>query len=177
MKVEYRWTEAQFLRLALYDYEVGPRSGRSKMVLGLVIFTLLGLLVINWFHRGFEYSVWDLVLIALALCWYALRGPMLTRLFIRSFKRSGMDGLNLCFDVKEEGIHIQVTDRSEQQLAWSDIRKVIRTREGFLVYPGPMWLPSTRLEDGADTEALAALLKRKVTDYQDRSQHQLKLKD
>lgn len=177
MKVEYRWTEAQFLRLALYDYEVGPRSARTKTVLLLVIFTLLGLMVINWFYRGLQFSVWDLVLIAVGLCWYSLRGPLLVRMFNRAFKRSGMDGLNLCFDVKEEGIHIQVTDRPEQQLAWSDIRKVIRTREGFLVYPGPMWLPSAKLEDGADTEALAALLKRKATDYQDRSQHQLKLKD
>lgn len=177
MKVAYRWTEPQFIRLALYDYEVGPRSGRGKLTFGLVIFTLVGLLVINLVQRGFTFSIWDLVLIALGLCWYALRGSIMIRMFSRAFKRSGMDGLNLEFDLKEEGIGIKVTDRPEQSLEWSQIKKVIRTRDGFLVYPGPIWLPSARIEDGATTDELAALLQRKVTDYQDKSQHQLKLKD
>lgn len=177
MKVEYRWTEPQFIRLALYDYELGPQRIRSKLTMALVIFTLLGLLLNNLYHRGFEFSVWDLVLIALGLCWYALRGSIMVRMFTRSFKRSGMEGLNLVFDVKEEEIAIQVTDRPAQSLEWSQIKRVIRTKDGFLVYPGPMWLPAARIEDGSTADQLGALLQRKVTDYQDMSHHQLKLKD
>lgn len=177
MKVEYRWTEPQFVRLALYDFELGPRSGRGKATMWLVIFTLVGLLAINITHRGFTYSVWDLVLIAAGLCWYALRGTLMMRMFARSFKRSGMEGTHLKFDLDEEQIKIQVDAKPEQVLEWTQIKRVVRTQEGFLVYPGPMWLPSARIEEGKTTEELAAFLQRKVVDYQDKSQHKLKLKD
>ncbi|SFX33045.1 hypothetical protein [Marinospirillum alkaliphilum] len=177
MKITYTWTQSQFIRLALYDYELGPQRLRSKLTMALVIVTLAALLLNNLYHRNFEFSIWDLVLVAVGLCWYALRGSIMVRMFTRSFKRSGMEGLELNFDVKEEGINIQVTDRPQQQLEWGQIKRVIRTRDGFLVYPGPMWFPAAKLEDGATTEELAALLQRKVEDYQDQRQHQLKLKD
>lgn len=177
MKIDYRWTENQFVRLALYDFELGPRSARGKATMWLVIFTLAGLLIINIIHRGFTYSVWDLVIIAAGLCWYALRGTLMIRLFARAFKRSGMDGVNLIYKLEEEQIKIQVDAKPEQTLEWSQIKRVIRTQEGFLVYPGPMWLPTARIEEGKTTEELAAFLQRKVVDYQDKSQHKLKLKD
>jgi len=177
MKIEYSWTEPQFIRLALYDFELGPRSGRGKATMWLVIITLTGLLAINIAHRGFTYSVWDLVLVAVGLCWYALRGTLMIRMFARAFKRSGMDGVNLKYKLEEEKITLQVDAKPEQVLEWTQIKRVIRTQEGFLVYPGPMWLPAARIEEGKTTEELAAFLQRKVTDYQDKSQHKLKLKD
>ncbi len=177
MKVEYRWTEPQFVRLAFYDFELGPRSGRGKATMWLVIVTLVGLLAINIAHRGFTYSVWDLVLIALGLCWYALRGPLMTRMFVRAFKRSGMDGVNLKYNLEEEKITIQIDAKPEQILEWNQIKRVVRTQEGFLIYPGPRWLPAARIEEGKTTEELAAFLQRKVVDYRDKSQHKLKLKD
>lgn len=177
MKIDYRWTENQFVRLALYDFEVGPRSGRGKATMLLVIFTLVGLLAINIAHRGFTYSVWDLVLIAAGLCWYALRGTLMIRMFRRAFKRSALEGVNLSYDLQEEQIKIQVDEKPEQTLEWAQIKRVIRTKEGFLVYPGPRWLPTTRIEEGKTTEELAAFLQRKVVDYRDKSEHTLKLKD
>lgn len=177
MNIEYPWTEPQFVRLALYDFELGPRSGRGKATMWLVIFTLAGLLAINIAHRGFTYSVWDLVLIAAGLCWYALRGVLMIRMFRRAFKRSGMEGVNLKYKLEEEKITIQVDAKPEQTLEWNQIKRVVRTQEGFLVYPGPMWLPAARIEEGKTTEELAAFLQRKVVDYRDKSQHKLKLKD
>ncbi|GLR63839.1 hypothetical protein [Marinospirillum insulare] len=177
MNIEYRWTESQFIRLALYDFELGPRSGRGKATMWLVIFTLIGLLAINIAHRGFTYSVWDLVLIAAGLCWYTLRGTLMKRMFKRAFKRSGMDGVNLKYSLDEEQLKIQVAAKPEHTLEWKQIKRVIRTQEGFLVYPGPRWLPAARIEDGRTTEELAAFLQRKVVDYRDKSQHKLKLKD
>lgn len=177
MKIEYRWTEPQFIRLALYDFELGPRSGRGKATMWLVIFTLVGLLTINIMHRGFTYSVWDLVLIAAGLCWYALRGTLMIRMFARGFKRSGMDGVNLKYALEEEQITIQVDAKPEQVMEWSQIKRVIRTQEGFLVYPGPMWLPVARIEEERTADELGAFLQRKVVDYRDKSAHKLKLKD
>ena len=177
MNIEYSWTEPQFVRLALYDFELGPRSGRGKATMWLVIFTLAGLLAINIAHRGFTYSVWDLVLIAAGLCWYALRGVLMIRMFRRAFKRSSMDGVNLKYKLEEEKITIQVDAKPEQTLEWNQIKRVVRTQEGFLVYPGPMWLPTACIEEGKTTEELAAFLQRKVVDYRDKSQHKLKLKD
>lgn len=177
MNIDYRWTENQFVRLALYDFELGPRSGRGKATMWLVIITLTGLLAINIIHRGFSYSVWDLVLVAAGLCWYALRGRLMTRMFVRAFKRSGMEGVNLKYNLEEEQIKIQVDTKPEQTLEWSQIKQVIRTQEGFLVYPGPMWLPVARIEEERTADELGAFLQRKVVDYRDKSQHKLKLKD
>lgn len=177
MKIEYPWTESQFVRLALYDFELGPRSGRAKATMWLVIFTLIGLLAINIVHRGFTYSVWDLVLIAAGLCWYALRGTLMIRMFKRAFKRSGMKGVNLKYNLEEEQITVQVDAKPEQTLEWPTIKRVIRTQEGFLVYPGPMWLPNASLEEDKTANELGAFLQRKVVDYRDKSQHKLKLKD
>ncbi len=177
MKIEYPWTESQFVRLALYDFELGPRSGRGKATLLLVIFMIIGFLAINIVHRGFTYSVWDFVIVAAGLCWYALRGALMIRMFGRAFKRSGMDGVNLKYNLEEEQIKIQVDEKPEQTLEWSTIKRVIRTQEGFMIYPGPMWLPAARLEEDRTADELAALLQRKVTDYRDKSQHKLKLKD
>lgn len=177
MKIEYRWTESQFVRIALYDFEVGPRSGRGKATMWLVIFTLIGLLTINIAYRGFTYSVWDLVLIAAGLCWYTLRGSLMVRMFARAFKRSGMDGVNLKYNLEEEQLKVQVDAKPEQTLEWSKIKRVIRTQEGFLVYPGPMWLPLARIEEGKTADELGAFLQRKVVDYRDKSAHKLKLKD
>lgn len=177
MRIDYAWSEPQFIRQALYDYELGPRRQRQRLLLLLTLITVTGLIVINMSFRGFSFSVWDLVLIAAVLCWYTLRGTLLTWSLERAYRRSGVEGVKLTYQVNEGGIRLTVNQGTEQVWDWAQMKRVIRTREGFLLYPGPMWLPLRHLSETANPDELAALLQRKVVDYQDRSQHQLKLKD
>ncbi|WP_416886859.1 YcxB family protein [Marinospirillum sp.] len=177
MRIDYAWSEPQFVRQALYDYEVGPRRQRQRLLLGLTLVTVLGLILINMSYRGFSFSIWDLVLIAAVLCWYTLRGTLLTWSLGRAYRRSGIDGVKLAYEVDESGVKLKVNQAAEQSWPWSQMKRVVRTREGFLLYPGPMWLPLRHFPEDVNPDEFAALLQRKVVDYQDHSQHQLKLKD
>lgn len=174
MQVAYHWSRAQFVRASLYDYELGPNSRRRKVVTAVVIIAILGTLALNYAHRGFAQS--DLVLVAVGLLWYAMRGKLLAWSFRRAFDRAQNTPMALQFDLTEDELVTHVNDQT-QRMSWSQLKRVIRTPEGFLLYPGPIWLPVAHLQEEASAEQLAALLQRKVDDYQDRQHHKLKLKD
>lgn len=172
MKFAYRWDETQFLYSALYDYQLGAQKDRRQVFLGLVLVAILGILVIKWLGQGFQ--VIDLLFVVLGALWFGLRRRLLVWMFRRAFKRSGQEGLDLVFEVDEEGVHAQVDSRAPQHYDWSDIQRVIRTEKGFLLYPGLLWLPASSLDDKANLEEVAALFQRKVNNYKDKSRYRLK---
>ena len=101
----------------------------------------------------------------------------MVRMFKRSFRRSGMDGKSIEYQLDEEQVKAQAEGHPEQLINWAQIKLVIRTPQGFLMYPGPGWLDSSGLEDAYNIEELAALLQRKVANYVDKSKYNLKIKE
>jgi|GEM_PF-1926655 hypothetical protein len=172
MKFVYRWNETQFLYSALYDYQLGSQKDRRHIFFGLVLLAVTGILAIKWLDQGFQ--VIDLVFVLLGALWFVLRRHLLIWMFRRAFKRSGQEGLDLTFEVNEDGVNVQVDSRSPQHYDWSDIRRVLRTERGFLLYPGMLWLPASALQGDASLEGVAALFQRKVTNYKDKSHYRLK---
>jgi len=174
MKFFYEWNESQFLHSALYDYQLGGQKDRRQVFLWLVVVALLGVLFIKWLDQGFQAL--DLLILALGLFWFAVRRKLLVRMFKRAFRRSDQQNLQLHFELDEEGVRVQVNQKPPQVYSWQDIRQVVRTEKGFLLYPGLLWLPFSGLEEGAHPEEVAALLQRKVSHYKDKSQYKLNLK-
>ncbi|WP_404416967.1 hypothetical protein [Marinospirillum sp.] len=172
MKFVYRWNETQFLYSALYDYQLGSQKDRRHLFFGLVLFAVTGILVIKWLDQGFQ--VIDLVFVLLGALWFGMRRRLLVWMFKRAFKRSGQEGLDLTFEVNEDGVNAQVDSRPPQHYDWTDIRRVLRTEKGFLLYPGLLWLPASGLQEDANLEEVAALFQRKVTNYKDKSRYRLK---
>ena len=172
MKFTYHWNETQFLRSALYDYQLGSQKDRRQIFLALVLVAITGILVLKWLDQGFQAM--DLIFVLLGALWFGSRRRLLVWMFRRAFKRSGQEGLDLSFEVNEDGVEAQVDSRLPQHYDWTDIRRVIRTEKGFLLYPGLLWLPASGLEEGANLEEAAALFQRKVKNYKDKSRYRLK---
>ena len=173
MKFSYSWDESQFLKSALYDYYCGAQEQRRRLFLGAVLIAILGFLALKWVEQGVDLL--DVALVALAGIWLSLRRRLLVRMFRRAFQRSGQSGLELSYTLNEEGLIAQVNDRPPQTYGWEEIQKVIRTEQGFLLYPGMLWLPLSALEGDYTPGEVAALMQRKVNTYQDKSQRSLSI--
>ncbi|WP_114418772.1 YcxB family protein [Marinospirillum perlucidum] len=172
MQFDYCWNERQYLRAGFYDYLLGAQQGRRRLLLGVVLISLVALLAWKWLDRGFQLV--DSVLIILGGVWLLARTRLLLWMFRRSFHRSGQKDLQLHLELTEAALRVQVDDHEPQDYPWSEMERIVQTERGFLIYPGPFWLPLDGLQGEVKASEVAAFLKRQVANYQDKSHYQLK---
>jgi hypothetical protein len=75
--------------------------------------------------------------------------------------------MEVTWDISEDGIRSK-TPLAASENTWAFFQKVLRAREGFLLYPNGRifhWLPTHAFRDAGDVERFAELAKSKVREY------------
>ncbi len=167
MRFEYTWTEARFIESALLDHRYGPYGRRHRLFTSVILMALMTFIALQIGQRGLMWT--DALLLFGIGAWLLLRKHLLIRLFKRSYRRAAQDQMQLTFELTDEGIEAGLKDQPSQQVEWRYIHQVIRVKKGFLVYPGPYWLPNESLQGEVKVAEVGALFQRKVDDYKDLS--------
>lgn len=163
-QAKYRWSEDEFLNATYSDFEYGPLSGRNKASKWIIIGTLAGLVLLNMYQNNWQFEVWNLAIIAVGVGWFFLRGALMLKMFARAYKRSNLDGKEFTLKWNEKEFNLQLDKNPSQNLAWEDVKQITQVNEGFLIYPGPIWLPNKAVE-GTSVPELAVFFKRKTPEF------------
>lgn len=164
MQAKYTWTEDTFLQVAYNDFQYGPLSARNRASKLVIIATLAGLLLINLYYNNWQFELWNLAIIAVGVGWFYLRGALMLKMFARAYKRSSLQNKQLSLSWNEKELSVQLADGPKQSLAWEEVKQVTQVNEGFLIYPGPIWLPNNEVKATSVPE-LTVFLKRKVANF------------
>jgi hypothetical protein len=162
---KYRWTEAEAWKAKRYH---GKKNFRWPFR-GLAYFVLGGILLISsWslFTYGFAlpsfamlaFSFYFLFLLRLEARWWHLR-----RFRIRPDRDALVE-----YALSDDGISAKAEGLAESRSTWAAVFRVLRTPEGFLVYPNESvmyWLPRDGFAAAGAMEALDSLFRAKVPRY------------
>lgn len=165
MQAKYTWSEEVFLQAAYNDFQYGPLSARNKASRWIIIGTLAGLLVINLYYNNWQFELWNLAIIAVGVGWFYLRGALMLKMFARAYKRSDLENKQLTLSWNEKELSLQLAHHAKQTLAWEDVKQITQVKDGYLIYPGPVWLPNSQIT-GTTAPELTVFLKRKVANFQ-----------
>lgn len=168
MQAKYTWTEEKFLQAAYNDFERGPLSARNKSSRWIIVATLAGLVILNMYQNNWHFELWNLAIIAVGVGWFFLRGALMLKMFARAYKRSNLEGKTFSLSWNEKELTLQLGNNPSQTLAWEAVKQITQVKEGFLIYPGPIWLPNEAIT-GTTAPELAVFFKRKTANLINKS--------
>ena len=161
----FRWSKDEFLRaqrLALRHSGMARLLYRFMAALGALI--LLSVAVSFAHHT----IAWPGFIVAVLVSAVFFSMPLFARrAAIKLYAQKPDRDMEVTWDISEGGIRSK-TPLALSDNAWTFFQKVIRAREGFLLYPNSRifhWLPMHAFHDTADVERFAKLAKSKVREY------------
>lgn len=165
MTASFRWSKDEFLRsqrLALRHSRGGRWIYRFTMVVGTLIL-LSG--AASLYQHTTDWA--GFVFIALfSAIFFSM--PLFVRCAARQAYAQKPDrDMEVTWDISEDGIRSK-TPLALSENTWASFQKMVRAREGFLLYPsGRMfhWLPTHAFRDTEEVERFAELAKSRVKEY------------
>jgi len=163
----FRWTKEEFLRvqrLAMRHSQQSRHFRRFMPVLGVLI--LLSGVVSIYQHPSSWGSLIPLVIfggVFLALPFWIRRAAL------KMYAQKPDRDMEVTYEISESGIRSK-TSLAASENSWAFFQKVVRERDGFMLYPsGSMfhWLPMHAFRDPEDIERVVDLAKSKVKEYVD----------
>lgn len=161
----FRWSKDEFLRtqrLAVRHSRQGRLLYRITTVIGVLIL-LSG--VSSLYQRT---SGWLGFLFTVLVSALIFSMPLFTRrTALRLYAQKPDRDMEVMWDISDAGIRSK-TELASSENTWAFFQKVLRVREGFLLYPSGNifhWLPMHAFRDSADVERFAELAKSKVKNY------------
>jgi hypothetical protein len=161
----FRWSKDEFLRvqrLAVRHSRQGRLIYRVTTLIGVLIL-LSG--VVSLYQRttgwpGFLFTVFFSALF-FSIPLFARRTAL--KIYAQKPDRD----MEVTWDISDDGIRSK-TELASSENTWAFFQKVLRVREGFLLYPSGSifhWLPMHAFRNTGDAERFAELAKSKVRDY------------
>jgi hypothetical protein len=161
----FRWTTGEFLRaqrLAVRHSRQGLMVYRVTRVIGTLI--LLSGIVGVYQHTTGWFGFLFIVLFSTVF----FSTPLFARRAALKFYAQKPDrDMEVKWEISEDGIRTG-TELASSENTWAFFQKVIRAKEGFLIYPSSNifhWLPMHAFRAAEDAERFAELAKSKVRDY------------
>jgi hypothetical protein len=114
-------------------------------------------------------STWLLVPFAAIAGSLTLGWPIDAWVIKRRFRKSPYHNDEIALTLSEEGLHV-VGRASETRLAWSNLTKARRFKDGLLLFHGPQmfnWLPDSAAADAGSVEEADRLIRTHVKDFRD----------
>lgn len=167
MRFIYRTNQETFMQQVLNDYYLGPTSWRGRLHKIVIIFALCGWSGFNLNKLNFMHLGISLGLLVLFFVWLAWRKKLLVKMLERKFQSVNQPSQELEYLLSEESLSLNLDEKTVAR-PWPEFTQAINCSEGFLLYPGPIWLPKNALVEANELEA-AAFLQRKINDYSDKS--------
>lgn len=195
MRLEYVWTQDEYLKANNYHYEVGPDRKRRQVITWVIGGTLIATLLFNIIYNGYNkldpvpedffalvqgiteqgFEQHYALLIILLIYWFTLRRWLQNKMLGRQFKRSPEQNKRIYWDITDEDLKGWTEGNQPGPVQWSALTRVVRVSEGFLFYQGPMfiWMPNKAIQEDTGADGLAELIQRHVALYDDRSHYAL----
>jgi hypothetical protein len=157
----FTWTAEEFgrMRNAWLRYTPAGRNHRRTMY-GLSGIALAGAgAACVWLWQG-QFMALLLLLASAALLALVFSDRIREPEEVRSRARVG-------WKLVPEGIVVE-TGGTRKELFWGPIYAILRTREGFLIWPGDLretWLPVNAFDSLKDVEAFAEIARSQVDNY------------
>jgi len=159
INISYTWDKETFLKAskAIYDYEL---NNSNRKYWGWLFIALLQFGVV----AALKKEAVGLLFIStfLVIYWYMLRWSLRKRFISKTFDKSpnANHNYNVVLDLKAITI-------DNNPILWSDIKKVISLKEGFLLYHKDefFFFPSSTFKDMDERNEFASIAKDKVTNY------------
>jgi len=142
-------------------------SQRARWIYRLT--TTMGVLTLlpgiaSLFHHPIPWPGFLFILVS----GYLFSMPMLARrAALKYFAKKPDRDMEVTWEISEKGVRSR-TPLAASENTWSFFPKVIRAREGFLLYPSNHifhWLPMHAFRNAEDAERFAQIAKSKVRDY------------
>jgi hypothetical protein len=162
----FRWSKEEFLRVQLLAVRFS-RQGRMiyRVCSFLGVMILLGG-IINLCKQPAALAGW---LFPLFFSAFFFSIPLFTRrAALKLFAQKSDREMDVTWEISTDCVRTK-TQLAASEIQWELFQKIIRVREGFLMYPSPNafhWLPMHAFRDG-DAERFAELAETKVKDYRD----------
>jgi hypothetical protein len=174
IQVTYRWSQDEVLILNRIHmrYSATGRKLRRSMRSGGVIFMCMGALLlcaIGGTLQKWRAAAFGLAFIAGGAALLAGVPFFMRRAALSSYAKKPDRDLLVTLEFGEQGLSCK-SDVAFSELLWCTICRVLRTREGFLLYLSDMqvhWLPVHGFQGTDALERFAQLAKAKVDDYRD----------
>jgi hypothetical protein len=174
IQVTYRWSQDEVLILNRIHmrYSATGRKLRRSTRSGGVIFMCMGALLlcaIGGTPQKWRTVAFGLAFIAGGAALLAGMPLLMRRAALSSYAKKPDRDLLVTLEFDEQRLSCK-SDVAFSESLWSTIRRVLRTREGFLLYLSDMqvhWLPVHGFQGTDALERFAQLAKAKVADYKD----------
>ncbi len=161
IQVQYRWTFREFLSAQTAHLWNG--WGRFRELLGAASTTLLLIYALYRYYDEGDNRITQL-LIAFGVCWFFLR-PLLRRILLWfSFRGQPTRNQQIQLTFDHTGIHSECGE-NRFHASWELCRKVIETRDGFLLYqPGSfLWMPWKGFIHDDDTVSFRTMVRERLS--------------
>ncbi len=163
INISYVWDKNLFLKAskAIYDYEL---NNSNRKYWGWLFIAMLQFGVVS----ALKKDAIGLLFIStfLVIYWYLLRWNFRKRFISKTFDKSS--NANHKYNIKITNETITIDNNS---ISWSEIKKVIYLKEGFLLYYKDefFFFPSSAFKDMDERNEFASLAKEKVENYSNSS--------
>lgn len=165
INASFRWSKDEFLLaqgLAVRHSRNVPWFYRGVTAIGVIIL-LSG--IVHLYQHTIE---WPGFLFTVLFGGLFCSMPFLARrAALKLYAQKPDRDMEVTWDISEDGVRSK-TALAASENTWAFFQKVLRAREGFLLYPSGRvfhWLPMHAFRDTADVERFAQLAKSKVRDY------------
>jgi hypothetical protein len=159
IKISYIWDKETFLKASkvTYDYEL---NNSNRKYWGWLFIALLQFGVVAAMKKGAVGLLF--ISTFLVIYWYMLRWTLRKRFILKTFDKSPNANHTYNVEITDEALKIDTTI-----LSWSDIKKVISLKEGFLLFNKDefFFFPSSAFKDMDERNEFSTIAKDKVTNY------------
>ncbi|MEI8011614.1 MAG: hypothetical protein WCI27_03905 [Candidatus Omnitrophota bacterium] len=164
INLNYRWDKNAFLKANYYNLKYGEVA-LIKKIGGPISIVLCLATMFFIYIRGFKSQ--DVIPFILVTYFYALRWPIYKLQVSRNFKKYSERDREISWEIGDEVLKGSVKGTSEGQFSWDLIKKVVKTKEGYLLHRYPMfhWFPISAFNNDLDIKNFEDLARVKVKDF------------
>jgi hypothetical protein len=162
--VRFRWTPEELIAARRFHFrQAFRRPFRIGLNVCMATITVVGLLDL----APDRTPRVGLPLIAMGVYWFALRPVLRAWLMRREIRRRPDFGRMAEYQFFPDQIH-SLSDIGSSEREWKAIMKIVRTPQGYLMYPIPNifeWLPRHAFASELDFERFGELARARVAQY------------
>ena len=163
----FRWSKDEFLR----SQRLAVRYSREGRLVYRVTATIGALILLSGLVSLYQRSMgWLGFLFTLLFSGFFFCTPLFARrTALKLYAQKPDRDMEVTWDISEDSIRSK-TPLAVSENTWAFFPKVLRSREGFLLYPSGRifhWLPMHAFRDTGDVERFAELAKSKTREYAD----------
>jgi hypothetical protein len=158
----YRWTLEEFVTAHQEYRRHTPQVRRILLILYAIALMLIAVAIVRLANLGFNRVSVVLFMFGISiLAWRLLSGRALARMFAKLPDRD----TDVHWQIYPDRLVIE-TPSSKVETAWAGVARVMRTEQGFLIYPQPglfYWLPFHSFSETSDIERFEDTIDSKLT--------------